>query len=772
MRALAITPCLGLAGLALAQLPTTPISAGFRVLTDRGLIKPPPRLDPQEPSGFPGLPPKSGALPPPQSQDRTLQILQTGTVERVGQQIVLDGGVHVQYEGYDIFANRVEGDLDTQVFFLTGQVKLIGIDSVVTGGAVQVMFKERSFRATDGEAQLRPSFLKGRTLDDVYLGGKLTYGSEREAFASQSYFTTCNLDHPHYVLDSRFATVRPGRRLILRDVEIRILDHRILRLPYVSIPLEDYSDRYLPDVGQSRDEGYYVRTRTGVPLPSPRTSLDARVDYYTKLGGGLGADYRYEHAKSSGQIQVFGLTGGPGSLQASNRHSQTFGAFTIDVSNEYQRNNYLTAPQSTLLSTRGNLMYRQGASNTRLSFMRTGNNSPGFSFEQQTTTLSDQRTWSKALRTTLDLNLVANKSEFSSGTPIERQQLDVRFRGQQDLQRATAELEYIRSIPVGETTNFFSASDRTPVFTLRSSSQQMFGSERAGLGMPFQTQLSLGEFVDSRSRSRISRGYFDFAFQRPDTSGKKFTFNWDGKFRQGVYSDDTAQYVVGMGANARYKLGKDTGVNVRYNYLRPFGFSPLQLDRSGEYHQVFADINIRPVPTVLLAVQTGYDLLGKNLSSTNWQTVGVRMEYEPAKWLLFRANSTYDPYQKGWSNLRLDVAYKPGATLVRASARYDGIRKQWGQVAVSVLNLKWGRFQASTDLVYNGYLKQFEARHFDFRYDLHCAEAVLQIIDNPLGFRSGREINFFFRLKAFPFNTGYGTGQRGQAIGGGTGRDF
>lgn len=771
MRSLASAGTMALVAAAAAQVPLGPLQAGFRALSARGLIKPPPQQSPLEPSGFPGLPPKYGELPPPQGEDRSLKILETGTVERDGQKIVLDGGAHLHYEGYDIFATRVEGDLDTQIFFLSGQVKLIGADAVVTGEAVQVMFKERSFRATDGEAQLRPSFLRGRTQDDVYLGGKLTYGSEREAFASQSYFTTCNLDHPHYVLDSRFATIRPGKRAILRDVEIRILDHRILRLPYVSIPLEDYSDRYLPDIGQSRDEGYYVRTRTGVPLRSSRTSLDARVDYYTKLGGGLGADYRYEHARANGQIQVFGLTGGPGSLQASNRHSQTFGAFTLDFANEYQRNNYLTAPQSTLLSTRGNLLFRQGQSNTRLSFMRMANNSPGFSFEQQTGTLSDQRTWSSALRTTLDLNLVANRSEFTSGTPIERRQLDVRFRGQQDLDRATAELEYIRSIPVGETTNFFSASDRTPVFTLKSSSQQWFG-KNAEKGLPFQTQLSLGEFVDSRSRDRISRGYFDFAFQKPDRSERTFTFNWDGKFRQSVYSDDTAQYVVGLGGNARYRLGKDTGVNLRYNYLRPFGFAPLQIDRSGEYHQVFADINFRPVPKLMLAAQTGYDLLGKNLTATNWQTVGVRLEYEPSNWLLFRANSTYDPYQRGWSNLRLDVAYKPGATLVRASARYDGIRKQWGQVAVSVLNLKWGRFQASTDLVYNGYLKQFEARHFDFRYDLHCAEAVLQIIDNPLGFRSGREINFFFRLKAFPFNSSYGTGQRGQAIGGGTGRDF
>ncbi len=769
------TACLAvaLAGAAPAQSGWGLVRNGLKVLQQRGLIRSAPQRNPNEPQGFPSPPPKDSTLPPPQGEDRELRVLQAGRMTRTGQTLVVEGPAHVQFRGYDIFADRVEGDLDTEVFQLEGKVRLIGADAVVTGQTVQVRFKERTFRATDGEAELRPSFTKGRMLDDLYLGGKLTYGSEHEAFASDSYFTTCNLEHPHYAFDAARSVIRPGKRAILRDVRIEVLGRTIIRLPYLSIPLEDYSDRYLPDVGQSRDEGLYVKTHTGVPLRSSSTTLDARVDYYSKLGGGLGGDYQYDHAGTSGSIKLFGITGGPGTIDASNQHRQKFGPLTLDVSNEYRRHNYLSSPDGTQLSTRGSLLYQQGGgSTTRLSYQRSSNESPGFSYGMSSTSLSDQRTWSRALRTTLDANLVANQSSFSSGTPTEREQLDVRFRGTQDLTRATAELEYVRSIPVGETTNFFSASDRTPVFTLKSTSQQLFGPKGTGLGFPFQTQLSMGEYVDARSRDRLSRGAFEFAFQRPDASKKRLTADVDGRFKQGIYSDDTAQYVVGMGANVRYKLGSDTGVNLRYNYLRPFGFSPLQIDRSGEYHQLGLDVNYRPARSVLLGAQTGYDLLDQQLASTPWQSVGVRAEFEPSKWLLFRAFSTYDTFQQGWSNIRMDLAYKPGATFVRATARYDGIRHTWGQVGLSVLDLKWGRLRASTDLVYNGYLKQFEARHFDFRYDLHCAEAVLQIIDNPLGFRSGREIQFFIRLKAFPFDTPFGTGRRGQSIGGGTGRDF
>jgi LPS-assembly protein len=104
--------------------------------------------------------------------------------------------------------------------------------------------------------------------------------------------------------------------------------------------------------------------------------------------------------------------------------------------------------------------------------------------------------------------------------------------------------------------------------------------------------------------------------------------------------------------------------------------------------------------------------------------------------------------------------------------RYDAVRSVWGSANLFVDALKWGRLRISSALAYNGYLKAFEARHFSFTYDTHDAEFILQVLDNPVGFRPGREISFFIRLKALPFDTPFGIGRRGQPIGTGTGREF
>jgi hypothetical protein len=135
-----------------------------------------------------------------------------------------------------------------------------------------------------------------------------------------------------------------------------------------------------------------------------------------------------------------------------------------------------------------------------------------------------------------------------------------------------------------------------------------------------------------------------------------------------------------------------------------------------------------------------------------------------------RGSSTYDTVRHAFSTTRLDLKWVPGATFVSFGAKYDGIRHTWGAANLFVDGLKLGRLRASVLLNYNGYSKQFDAEHYSFIYDLHCAEAVFQVIDNRGGFNTGRQFYLFVRLKALPFDTPFGTGSRGQAIGTGTGR--
>ncbi len=767
---------LGLIGL--AALAPTQIGAGalgFMGATARKILAG-PQQNPLEPSGFSQPAERNGELPPGRSygpEERQFKLLESGTWKKTGSRVHVSGGFHAVYKGYDLYGLELDGDTEDEIYTASGDVKVIGEDSIVVGQQVTVNFRDRTYKTVNSNVQLRPSFLKGKVLDDVYLRGGTSNGSQREMFAIDAHLTTCSYDDPHYELLSDSTDLRPGKRIILRKVTVRLLRHDILRLPFLSIPLDDKTDRYTPEIGQSNDEGYFIKFK--YPLFARRTSdlLNARIDYFTKLGLGLGGDYFYESTKARGYLKAYGLVGQSSTFSLDQDHAMKLGSnLEFTLQNNFQRQNYLTAPQNTILNTRAGLRWAQSnGTYTTLSFYRNRNESSSFISTFQTLSLNDSRSINRTLRTSLDLTFSGNSSSFSGGAPVERNQLDVRFIGTQEFRQATAELAYQRSIPIGDTTNFYGAADQTPVVTLRSDGSRLL-SKAWGEALPFQAELSVGEYGNAGlNGERLSRGNLNISMSKEDRGYRRFGVSMDGRLQQGIYSDDTAQYVIGYNGTARYSLGRSTGINLRYNYLQAHGYTPLQFDRTGTSNLVSTDLTIEPLRRLTFGAQTGYDFVQEQQQELAWQSVGARMEWRPTDSVQLRGLSTFDTFRHTWSNTRLDLAWRAGGTFVSAGARYDGVRHTWGNVNFYVDGFKMGRLKTSALIAYNGYLRQFEARHFSFIYDLHCAEAILQIIDNPTGFRPGTTIGFFIRLKAFPFNTPFGLGRNGQSFGTGTGRD-
>jgi len=731
--------------------------------------------NPLEPSGFPGPKPKEGALPPPRpfgEDERTFEVLQAGTARNQRDKVTASGGFHARYKGYDLFGSELEGDHKTEVYTLSGDVKIIGQDSIVTGRKVTVYMKTNTFRAEDAESQLSPSFLKGNVQDYVYTKGAVVEGSEREVHSHDGGFTTCNLEHPHFAILADYTTVRPNKRVIFKKVKIELLGKKILELPYLSIPLDDRGYQYLPEVGQSPDEGYYIKVKYPIPLPGDNDAMNLLFDYMTKRGTGLGVDVRYDKDQSmDGRIRVYGLIG-PDSRQFEifNYHRQAFGPWEISLDNNFQKQNYLLSPENTILNSRVNLRYSQANSETGISFARSSNESDSFRYSQETWAFTDSRNIGD-LRTNLDVSYGSNRSSFSGGSSVRREQMDVRLLASQNFHAGLAEFEYSRSVPIGPSEGFFGSTDRTPVLSFSSGAERLLGTKFRAL--PITMRMSLGEYAQPGiDGDRLTRAAIDLALAKSSDPTRRFVVDTNSTYKQGVYSDGTAQYVVGFNGSARYQIQGSTNINFRYNYLQPYGFTPLSMDRTGEYNLANLDMSFRPIRSLELRGGTGYDFRQEFLQQTAWQSVGVGARWTPNDDFMLEGRSSYDTFSKIWSNVHLDLLYQRNDTTLAIGAKYDGFRHTWGNLNIYVDGFKYGRLRTSMLLVYNGYIRQFEARHFSFIYDLHCAEAIFQIIDNPVGFRPGTQFGFFVRLKAFPFQTPFGVGRRGQSYGTGTGYGF
>ena len=719
-----------------------------------------------------------GQTPEPESDDKAFQIIRSGKSKQSGEDVSMAGGVELMYRGYHIFADSVQGNLSTHIFSLKGDAKLVGKDAVVSGAQITVDFDKKIYHAVDFKSDLKPSLVQGAFLKDLYAHGAESYGSANEQQTLFGGITSCDLLRPHYEIDGENIIVRPGKRAIFRKARIKLFGRTILKVPYLSIPLDDRSYNNTPEVGESQQEGYFIKTRFGVPLPGD-TDLYSRLDYMSKLGVGIGADWLYKNQTLNGKLQVYTILGPGEMVKITNEHQQKFAWGTLVVDSDYENNNYLVQPGAVIQSEKALLTFPQhNGAITRLTLSESGTASGNLSNSTNTVGVSDTRQYGKDIKTTVDVNYQSNSTTYqelvsgkTSDVTTTSSNLNVRFDGQDDLGKATAELQYQRQIPIGSTQALYGSNDETPEVSLSSDSKRLFGNTFAQ-NWPFKTSLSIGEFSDETGNGQITRDSFDLKFQKPDHSTGLLHSDISGEFRQGMFSDNTAQYVLNFADTESYKVGKDTSFNFHYNYLRPYGYSPLAVDQTGQTNTTTADFSIKPTKTLSIGAQTGYDLLRLEQNEAAWQPIGIRMEWQPKDYLLMRTQAMYDTFQGEWSNIRIDTSYKPGATFVSVGSYYDGIAHTWSNINAFVDNLTWGKTKLSAILTWNGYTSQFDNQQYSLTYDLHCAEAVFTYQLQNTGFEPGRTITLMIRLKALPFSSPFGAGSRGQPLGTGTGTSF
>lgn len=748
------------------------VGAAYRKLVQAGLLKP-HQASPTSATGFSApeaptrLPDEKRSGPDPKS----LLLHHADSFTRSGPKLAARGGVHFSYRRYDVWADQADGDLDTDVFRLAGDVRVQGEEQEIAGEQVVVDFRNKTFAFQHGSAKLGPGIVQGGIQGDLFLRGESGGGSRRQVTGEGGEVTTCDRDHPHFEFVSQHADVKPGKRAVLRKVRLNVLGRKVAEIPYVVIPLQDYGDRYIPEFGHSRDEGYYVKSKFGTPLPGD-SWFDTRIDYFSRLGMGLGGDWRYFDGPTRGLVRAYAITGGPDSRLYSVDHRQRLFGGDLKLDGSWLQNNYLAAPNARNYTGRASYLLTDSKGTTRLAFTRTGSKSPSFGSVQQSLALSDSHTWSPKLKTSLDVNLVSSDNgSATTGSVSRRKQLDVRFRGNQDLDRAALLFEYQRSVPIGTSQAYYGLNSQTPLATLETDARRLLPAS-AAQRWPFRTSLSLGELTDSVQKSPMTRLAYEFAMQNSKTLANQSGASYGVRFEQGMYSDGTAQYVLGTDLSARYAFGPRSSVNLRYNYLRPYGYTPLSIDRTGQNNEVMADVAYSPHRTLSISAQTSYDILELKKKRTPWQTVGVRSEWKPNGKLLVRSQADYDSFNQVWRNVRTDAGWRVSKGFVSVGTRFDGTRHTWGAVNLLAQGLQWGRVRTSLLLNYSGYSKKFESKHVSLIYDMHCTEAILQVIEDSVGFRSGRTVAFYIRVKAFPFDTPFGIGTRGQPLGTGTGLGF
>lgn len=714
------------------------------------------------------LPPKTEGepttLPPPATPP--IRIERAGSVERSGKVIRLTQGAAVRIGERNITGENALIDEANDRIEINGGARVEGAGDDIQAERISADLRFQRTNLTDATFRLSPSWFEGRLTDDFFVRAGEAQSNERGYFVIAGQCTTCKDGQPHYHIGADRIEIFPSDRIILRGARINILGSTILKLPALTIPLlEDSNPRYLPLIGQSRDEGYFIKSRFATPVGS-REVVDILADAMSKLGFGIGAEY----ANASGTSRVYSLFGNSPSLTASQNYNGKLGGGNLSFDGLFLRNNYAYAPETTTTSLRAN--YAEGGFN--LSGYRTGTSTSGFSSVAESVSLRDRRTWGvggsrRDQRTrggrglVTDINLTWNRSQSRGvSSNVESERMDLRFLAQQNLGAVDAELLYERSIPISESRNFNNNRDRTPILSFKSDGDRL-GWFPTKPGLRFDIQGSLGEWRDPVRQRPISRFFLDSGISGSRRVGSLST-SYQTRLQQGIYSDDTAQYVLRSDIRSTYQFGPQSSINLTYRYLKPVGFTPIQTDRTGRADALSLDASYQVDPRLSVGIQTGYDFYSGFRGVTPWQQVGLRAEFMAPPGITARMFIDFDTFSSVWNQGRLDAIIQQGDLRFTVGTRYDARRSVWGGVNAIIEGFRAGQITAAALFDYNGYTKQLDSQQWQLIYDLHCAEMVFEFSDSRVGFRSGRQIGLFLRIKALPGGSPFGQGTRGQSL--------
>src|SRR5579875_3786510 len=111
---------------------------------------------------------------------------------------------------------------------------------------------------------------------------------------NNAFWTTCQNPHGGYHMEARTFELRPNDKLIARKVTVYLGPLAVFYIPVLVISLASRhlprQSSFLPLVGYDQAEGFWIKTRFGFGT-TPNFFGYYRVEYFTKLGLGLGVNF-------------------------------------------------------------------------------------------------------------------------------------------------------------------------------------------------------------------------------------------------------------------------------------------------------------------------------------------------------------------------------------------------------------------------------------------------------------------------------------------------
>lgn len=661
----------------------------------------------------------------------------------------------IRYKDYEVSGDKIWVKLDEERGVIEGNAVLKKGGELLRGKKLAFDWRNEKWEMEGGMIEVEPSRLQGASAP-VFIYSARSEGSPSQIGGEGVSLTTCDLPHPHYYIEARKILAIIGDKLIARDVAFVVKGRRLLKLPYITIPLKPLSRRTIvPQVGNDPYEGFFIKSQYPYLATATQSGL-LRLDYVERggTGGGLEHTFTYPHLRST--LSLYQLSRGEGGgKNFSSRGDLEWkeGRWRASLLGEYQENSiWYGATRSTSLQTS---LEKSGSKSRTFLGYRLYSSQGGYEREDRYASLLYDLTL--APQRGLQLNMETSDLLSFGGGRDKELKSTLRFHQEG---RIGTEIVITRRDDLDKSAftydNFYFFLEKAPEINLR--------SELLGGKVPLNGEISWGRYRQMITQPFLSRFGLNLSTSlrkgspSGGTSSKPF-WNLTGNFFQGVYGDNTALYSLSLSASATLPLGASS-LSLRLNHSESHGYSPFYMDQGYPYTTLNFNY-LSQGKAYRWEVGGGYDfemgypfaILSSLDLKPSWGGMSLLFGYEPKRreWRDIIARIRVGQENPSWDvNIRYGVE-KGKLGFLRGMGR---------------LNFGGGWYLEGI-FGYSGYRGKFDEVDLALTKDLHCWEAKL------LYNKQRKEFTFNIYPKAFPILIRpMGIGSYGQMVGIGVGEYY
>ena len=198
------------------------------------------------------------------------------------------GNISITYKDVVLTCDEIKVRLDTREAEASGNVKVTQKGAYFTGEKIVYNFDTKKGTVVNGYLNADPFYGKAREVDKI--------ANKDEIYLERGYVTTCDLEKPHYRVQSRRVKIYLEDKVTAEHILFFIGNVPVFYLPYYEQPLDEEKTNFTVTPGESKDWGYYVLNSYRYYL-NDKNRGDLLLDYRSKRGLAEGVNHYYDTDK-------------------------------------------------------------------------------------------------------------------------------------------------------------------------------------------------------------------------------------------------------------------------------------------------------------------------------------------------------------------------------------------------------------------------------------------------------------------------------------------